>query len=325
MRAQFLSVTSGEITQINQEDAAILHIVNAVGCKNFGLSASIAEKYPYADIYGSRRPLYTLNRARVSSRDEVGTIRIFKKSECPFIICCVAHYAPGNPTDSDEIKKQSLNTSTDKNYAAGLAQDTLCDRIQHLKKCVEEVIKMLPYLPVTKLCVPAGTGCGLFGRVWEENYLPCIKILAYHKNVEIIEKKRITSTATGSKLLEWTPLLTQQQQQQQLPPVVDLDAETTLTYHFMSSEQQQQPQYHYPTQQDIGFPPVIPDHQQQLLPQQVQDISFPVISEQDASRVLSSIPTEGKAEKARPKKDPRKRPREEEDGQGSTEKKKCNI
>ena len=174
MEARALSHSTGEITNdiFCADDVAICHIVNAVGCKSYGLSASLAEKYPYADIYGGRQPLYTLNRARVSSRDQVGTVRIFKKSKFPFIVCLVAHYAPGNPTDSDEIKKQSLNSSTDKNYVVGLTRDKLTDRLRNLGSCIDELCKKIPYLPVTNICVPAGTGCGLFGGVWEDKYLP---------------------------------------------------------------------------------------------------------------------------------------------------------
>ena len=128
---------------------AICHIVNAVGCKNFGLSSSpLAEKYPYADIYGKREQLYNLNRARVASRDKVGTARIFKVYNKPFIICMVAHYAPGDPTDTDPKKQETLKTSTDKNYVEGLTQVTLGYRLKNLLGCIDDLGKKIPHLPV---------------------------------------------------------------------------------------------------------------------------------------------------------------------------------
>jgi len=175
MAGQSLSHEIGEITsdKYSSDTVAICHIVNASGCKNFGLSLKLAEKYPYADIYGSREPLYNLNRARVSSRDEVGRVRIFKEDKKPYIICLVAHYAPGNPTDEDENKIQSLKTSSDKHYVHYLKEDTLPCRITNLLKCIEDLAKKLPFVPVKHIYVPAGVGCGLKCEIWQKSYLKC--------------------------------------------------------------------------------------------------------------------------------------------------------
>ena len=320
MERELISHIPGEITSETfcADDVAICHIVNAVGCKNYGLSASIAEKYSYADIYGSRQPLYNLNRARLSSRDQLGRVRIFKKIGQPYIICMVAHFAPGNPTDLDEskTKKETMCTSTDKNYVAGLTHDKLSDRMHNLILCIDDLRKKIPFLPVTSIYIPAGTGCGLFGDTWEHKYMPCLEKLGKFcatqgKYLKIVEKKSKKTTATkpGSHLQEWTPPYVQQHHLP--PPVIALDAEPDLEYETFITQQ---------PQQDItSFSPISADQ---------PDIGgLPEISAQETTQVLSYLqsPEPEVLQKIRPLKDPRKRAREEEDGQQKSKKKKSEI
>ena len=129
MEGRSLSYQTGEITSesLNSDNVAICHIVNSVSCNNFGLTMSLAEKYPYADIYGDRERLFNLNRAKISSRDQPGLVRVFKDTskKCPFIICMVAHFGSGKPTDFEPSKQETIQTSSDVHYVRGLQKDNL--------------------------------------------------------------------------------------------------------------------------------------------------------------------------------------------------------
>ena len=40
--------------KLNQEEVLIVHSINSVGCKNYGLAADLVDKYPYAETAGGR-------------------------------------------------------------------------------------------------------------------------------------------------------------------------------------------------------------------------------------------------------------------------------
>lgn len=52
---------NGEITNIIGEKVAIYHLINALACKNYDLSVTLSEKFPYTDVYGAIDNLYSLN------------------------------------------------------------------------------------------------------------------------------------------------------------------------------------------------------------------------------------------------------------------------
>ena len=40
--------------KLNQEEVLLVHTINSVSCKNYGLTADLVEKYPYCDLAGLR-------------------------------------------------------------------------------------------------------------------------------------------------------------------------------------------------------------------------------------------------------------------------------
>ena len=37
----------------NQEEVLLVHAINSVGCKNYGITANLVEKYPYSETAGA--------------------------------------------------------------------------------------------------------------------------------------------------------------------------------------------------------------------------------------------------------------------------------
>ena len=62
--------------------------------KAHGLSQSIAEKFPQANLYATRRPLGTRNLAVEEDRGIPGTIKVFP-SQTPVVICLLAQWDYG--------------------------------------------------------------------------------------------------------------------------------------------------------------------------------------------------------------------------------------
>ena len=40
--------------KLNQEEILLVHVINSVGCKNYGLTADLVEKYSYSETAGAR-------------------------------------------------------------------------------------------------------------------------------------------------------------------------------------------------------------------------------------------------------------------------------
>lgn len=161
----------------------IVQQCNAVTRKSHGLSAEIAKRLPYANLY-ERRVGSTPNTT--SKRDEVGCTILCKppqKSNArPIVACLIAQLAPGKPgvwCDSYNIPA-SADTAKERLRYFRLA---LADLRVKLTEC-DEVIRSIAF--------PDHIGCGLAGGDWSE-YLHEIKQFAQSlpsgTNVTICKQK----------------------------------------------------------------------------------------------------------------------------------------
>lgn len=236
------TIIRGEITaeQFDRDDVAICYIVNGTSVYNYGLSAALADKYPYADIYSARKKLYSLNRARVESRNQVGEVFIFKEPNRPFIIALVAHFGSGEPIESNLKNQEYMKTSTDSHFVAGIKLDTLNGRVDGLKRCIQCLSHQLASIPISTLYIPAGTGSTLRGDTWEKKYIPVFEQLvhsAQENNIRIvIVDRRDHQQQPKTPLRHWVP---KKEDQKDLPLLsFDVGGEiaTLMTTH-QSQEQ----------------------------------------------------------------------------------------
>ena len=78
----------GDLLKLRDVDA-IIHQVNCLCVKAHGLSKQIAEKYPWGDIYSTRRAEGKTNLAIVGDRGVPDSIQILKSPDPlrPNIVC----------------------------------------------------------------------------------------------------------------------------------------------------------------------------------------------------------------------------------------------
>lgn len=224
---QKINTLYGEITspEYDREDVAICHIINATVVRNFGLPARLAKIYPYADVYGSRKQLYNLDRATVSHRNRLGEVLIYKEPSRPFIVCFVAHFGPRGPLEVNETAQYYIKNSQDRHFVEGLKKDTEKDRLQALQQCVEKLSSWITAgaIPIRSIYIPAGTGTTLQGRSWDTKYLPILELLADQAKTSNIQLTildiRLAQEQRSSSLRRWVPSVDEKREvlQQSLP------------------------------------------------------------------------------------------------------------
>jgi hypothetical protein len=146
----------------------IVQQCNCLTVKPHGLSQSIAERYPWANLYATRRSLGHRNLAIEADRGIPGTLQIMSNGIDPDVICFLAQWDYGRGTRRIPI------------YA-----DTPPQR----EKWFQECLQALGALTYETLAFPYKIGCGLAGGQWT-HYQPLIHDFAYqyHKHVYIVNK-----------------------------------------------------------------------------------------------------------------------------------------
>lgn len=133
---------------------------NAVSKKSHGLSAEIAKRLPYADLYSQR----------TTRRDDIGRAVLCKPpkkdASRPIVACVIAQVAPGKP--GDWCKPYNIDPLT----------DTSAKRLQMFRSGLSDLLSQLPDCEeVTTIAFPDHIGCGLAGGDWS-TYLAEIKEFA---------------------------------------------------------------------------------------------------------------------------------------------------
>ncbi|XP_062602392.1 uncharacterized protein LOC134264107 [Saccostrea cucullata] len=130
------------------EVEAIVHQCNCLTVKAHGLSQSLAEKFPQANLYATRRPLGTRNLAVEEDRGIPGTIKVFP-SQTPVVICLLAQWDYGKASH----RPKRISTY----------QDTPQNREQWFQACLQEMGESLPY---QTYAFPYKIACGLAQGNW---------------------------------------------------------------------------------------------------------------------------------------------------------------
>lgn len=139
-----LSYLTGDL--LSAKENHIAQQCNCLTVRSHGLSAVIAKKYPWADVYASRKGIG--NRNCAASPELPGTIKVMQNGYTA-VICLFAQWAPGT--------SGSYSRSYPKTY-----NDTSSDRERWFAHCLTEVDK----LQLPAVAVPYMIGCGLAGGNW---------------------------------------------------------------------------------------------------------------------------------------------------------------
>lgn len=127
--------------------------------KAHGLSASIAKRYPYADVYRMRSGK-TSNTADVTTK--IGSVvmcrpRTERNETGPVVACLMAQLAPGKPGAYSSI------------YCIDTADDSKQKRIAYFQSALDELASLVRDSDgaIKTVAFPYGIGCGLAGGDWK--------------------------------------------------------------------------------------------------------------------------------------------------------------
>ena len=164
-----------------EENIPIVQQCNCLCVRPHGLSSSIANRFPYANLYSTRRAENGRNLAVPEDRGIPGTVKIMsspddKKDKEPDVICLLGQWDYGK---ADYFGK--MNTVRDPQY-----RDTMLNREVWFRECLDELGTIDKY---DTFAFPFGIGCGLAGGNWSR-YEWMIRDFAhrFHKNVLIVKK-----------------------------------------------------------------------------------------------------------------------------------------
>ena len=135
----------------------IVQQCNTVTRRSHGLSASIAERFPYADVYARRSG----RRANTADRPErPGTAVLCRPTSAeqsgPIVACLMAQLAPGKPGDwCAQYKIEAEDDSAEK-------------RIEYFERALFDLEEQIRESAgaVKSVAFPHGIGCGLAGGDW---------------------------------------------------------------------------------------------------------------------------------------------------------------
>jgi len=164
-----VSFVNGDLVEQKGVDA-IVHQVNCLTVKAHGLSQYIADCFPWADIYATRRPIKNLDLAVPEDRCEPGTIKVFMNpkddGDVPAVICLLAQLDDGNGRGRSRDRRPHEDTA--ERREEWFVHSLNCIAQQHDFKT---------------LAFPYRIGCGMAGGNWSK-YLGHIRDFALHTGID---------------------------------------------------------------------------------------------------------------------------------------------
>ena len=164
-----------------QDEVLLIHTISAVGCKNYGLTSDIVDKYKYAEVAGFR---YTDPDIRSIScerdRGEEGSCIINKPpmyEKGPTVATLVSQYGIGKPLEENKIANKVLKTCHQESFTNRLRRDTLDQRVRNFNKCLFSLankLKSTEYKYISKIILPIGIGRGMVDERWLMEYFPIL-------------------------------------------------------------------------------------------------------------------------------------------------------
>ena len=171
--------------KLNQEEVLLVHSINSVGCKNYGLAADLVDKYPYAETAGGR---YCDSNLKCIAREEDRTpegsclIRpapLYIKG--PKIASLVTQFGLGRPYEENRLAQKIVRNCGQESFAKRLRHDTSENRLIHFNKALKSLsasLKTNTRQDTNKVVLPIGIGCSGVSEKWLCRYYEIIKKFA---------------------------------------------------------------------------------------------------------------------------------------------------
>lgn len=154
-----MQVVKGDI--LDAKEDYILQQCNCLTVRAHGLSADLARKFPYADIYATRRPIGNRNVCIEEDRSTPGSYEILSDPEetSPAIICLFGQWRPG-----------AVETSYFKQYPESNPPESKEAREYWFKVGlfrIGEYFRVIISDKINTIAVPYKIGCGLAKGDWD--------------------------------------------------------------------------------------------------------------------------------------------------------------
>ena len=179
--------------KLNQEEVLLVHAINSVGCKNYGLTADIVDKYPYSETAGRR---YCDSNLKCIAREEDRT----PEGEClirptplyikgPKIASLVTQFGLGRPYEENRLAQKIVRNCGQESFTKHLRHDTSDNRLIHFNTALNSLsasLKTSTYQDINKVVLPIGIGCSGVSEKWLCRYYEIIKKFAQdisHKGI----------------------------------------------------------------------------------------------------------------------------------------------
>lgn len=149
---------------LNATEPVIVQQLNCLCVRGHGLAANIAKKFPYADVYGTRRALGNRNMAIPDDRGVPGEIVVsypdnnVNGSNMPIVIGLYGQFDYGKPNLNGNYKYLKRTTQEQDNYEL---------RVQWFSEALEKLKIWLINNHIPAVAFPYGIGCGLAGGDWK--------------------------------------------------------------------------------------------------------------------------------------------------------------
>ena len=171
--------------KLNQEEVLLVHAINSVGCKNYGLTADLVEKYTYSETAGARycdSDLKCIAREKDKSPEGVCLVRstpLYIKG--PKIATLVTQFGLGKPYEENGFAQKIVRNSGQESFVRCLRHDASDNRLIHFNKALKTLsdsLKNNAYPDTNKVILPIGIGCSGVGDKWLCRYYEIIKKFA---------------------------------------------------------------------------------------------------------------------------------------------------
>jgi O-acetyl-ADP-ribose deacetylase (regulator of RNase III) len=173
-----IQIVTGDLLDAKQD--LIVQQCNCVTVKSHGLSASIAKKYSFADVYAKRRQM-SKNMAVFEDRGIPGTCVLSfpssyihtEKPTVPVVGALMAQIAPGK-------SKQWART-----YKISPELDSREARLIYFKQALTNLREKCVTYGFHSVAFPFNIGCGLAGGHWPD-YLAALEVFAHECSEHMI-------------------------------------------------------------------------------------------------------------------------------------------
>jgi hypothetical protein len=136
---------------LNCQESFVMQITNCVAITPHGLNAIFTRRWPWANVYRSRRRSSD-RKIEAATPGTVAKMRPAKDEDGPIVLCLMAQWAPGRP---DRV----LEWYPPKD-------DSIANRYEWFRQCIRTLENDKEI--TDRIAVPFRLGCGMGGGDWKD-------------------------------------------------------------------------------------------------------------------------------------------------------------